>query len=173
MFRRLERASSRGFRAFAVASAIGASALVVAGCAASDAAPAPTTAQPSPTATSSAPSPDPSAEPGGVVAAGDAGDNLAIFRDVVETVWASEQRASGRAYIDGLVEVGFDKAAMQVTQDVSTVGNAAESLQFSVLWGEECLIGQVGPATGEPVAVVVDALPEGGCLVGTTRTIDW
>lgn len=104
---------------------------------------------------------------------GDAADNLAIFRDVVETVWASEQRASGRAYVDGLVAVGFDKAAMQVTQDTSTVGNAAESLQFSVLWGEECLIGQVGPATGDPVAVVVDALPEGGCLVGTTRAIDW
>ncbi len=63
---------------------------------------------------------------------------------------------------------------MQVTQDLTTVGNPVESLQFSVRWGEdECLIGQVGPSTGEPVTVVVDQLAEGRCLVGNTRPIDW
>ena len=80
---------------------------------------------------------------------------------------------SGRAYIDALVAAGFDKTTMQVTQDKTTVGNPAESLQFSVRWGDECLIGQVGPATGTPVTVVAPALAEGTCLVGRTRPIDW
>ena len=42
---------------------------------------------------------------------------------------------AGRAYIDALVAAGFDKAAMQVTPDQTTVGNPAESIQFSVRWG--------------------------------------
>ncbi len=105
---------------------------------------------------------------------GSAEDNLPIFSAITGQVWASENRASGRAYIDALIASGFDRTAMQVTQDLTTVGNPVESLQFSVRWGEdECLIGQVGPSTGEPVTVVVDQLAEGRCLVGNTRPIDW
>lgn len=105
---------------------------------------------------------------------GSAEDNLPIFSAVTEQVWASENRTSGRAYVDALVAAGFDRNAMQVTQDLTTVGNPVESLQFSVSWaGEECLVGQVGPSTGEPVTVVVDQLAEGRCLVGNTRPIDW
>lgn len=104
---------------------------------------------------------------------GSAEDNLPLFAEVVTAVWASPENEYGRAYIDALVAQGFDRATMQVTSDVSTVGNRAESLQFSVLWGDECLVGQVGPATGDPVAVVVPALAEGGCLIGATRPIDW
>ena len=118
------------------------------------------------------PTPAPTADPV-LVPAGTAADNLPLFTAVTETVWASGDRAAGRAYIDALVAAGFDKAAMQVTNDTSTVGNPAESIQFSVRWGEECLVGQVGPATGEPVAVVVPVLAEGTCLVGHTRPIDW
>ncbi len=62
---------------------------------------------------------------------------------------------------------------MQVTNDKTTVGNPAESIQFSVHWGGDCLVGQVGPATGAPVTVVLPALEGGGCLVGETRPIDW
>lgn len=104
---------------------------------------------------------------------GTAEDNLPLFTSVVDAVWASPENVTGRAYIDALVVVGFDKAAMQVTSDMTTVGNAAESIQFSVLWGEQCLVGQVGPATGGVVTKVLPALPEGACLVGTTRAIDW
>nr|WP_205789294.1 hypothetical protein [Microbacterium sp. CPCC 204701] len=104
---------------------------------------------------------------------GTAADNLPLFAAITASVWASEDRNGGRAYIDALVVAGFDKAAMQVTRDRSTVGNQAESIQFSVKWGEECLIGQVGPATGDPVTVVVPVLVEGTCLVGETRPIDW
>ena len=56
---------------------------------------------------------------------------------------------------------------------MSTVGNPAESIQFSVLWKGECLIGQVGPATGDPVTTVARSIEGGACLVGNTRPIDW
>lgn len=92
---------------------------------------------------------------------------------MVASVWASPDRVAGRAYVDALVAAGFDKSAMQVTNDDSTVGNPAESIQFSVRWGDECLVGQVGPATGNPVSVVLPGLADGACLVGVTRPIDW
>ncbi|QEW04865.1 hypothetical protein F6J85_09675 [Microbacterium lushaniae] len=91
----------------------------------------------------------------------------------MQGVWAGPDAVVGRAYIDALTAAGFDRAAMQVTADESTVGNPAESIQFSVRWGEDCLIGQVGPATGDPVTAVMPGLQTGGCLVGNTRPIDW
>ena len=105
---------------------------------------------------------------------GTAEDNLPLFTAVAESVWATESRGTGRAYIDGLIAAGFDRDGMQVTQDATTVGNPVESLQFSVRWGEEeCLIGQVGPSTAQVVTAVMPQLAEGRCLVGSTRPIDW
>jgi hypothetical protein len=114
------------------------------------------------------PAPAPTLVPDGTAA-----DNLPYFAAVTAGVWATDSRVSGRAYIDALVAAGFDKTAMQVTSDTSTVGNPAESIQFSVRWGGECLVGQVGPATGDPVTVVVPVVAEGTCLIGQTRPIDW
>lgn len=129
---------------------------------------------PAPSGSVTAPTESPDAEPPTFKPAGTAEDNLPIFAAVTAQVWGSEQRGSGRAYIDALVAAGFDRSMMQVTQDQTTVGNAVESLQFSVRWGEEkCLIGQVGPSTGEPVTAVMDQLAEGRCLIGATRPIDW
>lgn len=122
----------------------------------------------SPTATGATPSATAALQPEGT-----ASDNLAYFTAIVSGVWGGPDRASGRAYIDALVAGGFDKSAMQVTNDESTVGNAAESIQFSVLWAGECLVGQVGPATGDPVATVLPPAPGGTCLIGKTRPIDW
>jgi hypothetical protein len=131
---------------------------------------------PSPGASNPSPStePSPSAAPTpGPNPDGSAADNLPYFTAITAAVWATDRRAEGRAYIDALVAGGFEKATMQVTDDTSTVGNPAESLQFSVLWKGECLIGQVGPATGEPVTIVARAVEGGACLVGNTRPIDW
>ena len=135
-------------------------------------------ATPTPTATPTDGAPSPSATPTTpaeptLVPDGTADDNLPLFSSVTAAVWATDARVTGRAYIDALTAAGFDKAAMQVTQDLSTVGNPAESIQFSVRWNDQCLIGQVGPATGDPVTVVVPVLAEGNCLVGQTRPIDW
>ncbi len=103
---------------------------------------------------------------------GSAADNLPYFTDVVLAV-AATGSVAGRDYIDALVAAGFDKAAMEVTHDQSTVGNPAESIQFSVRWGDECLMGQIGPATGEPVTTVMRVLEGGTCHIGQTRPIDW
>jgi hypothetical protein len=144
--------------------------VVLAGCTAE--APAPTASATS-TNAASTPSATPSPTEAEFSADGSAEDNLPVFTATVEEVWASEDRESGRAYIDALVTAGFDKSAMEVTEDFSTVGNAAESIQFAVMWGDECLAGQVGQATGDPVTTVLPALAEGTCLVGNTRAIDW
>lgn len=127
-------------------------------------APSQTTASASPTATPTAPA---------LVRGGTAQENLPFFRQIVEGVWAGPEQVTGRAYIDALVAAGFDKTAMQLTPDTSAVGNPAESIEFSVLSGEACLIGQVGPAIGTAVTIVAPALADGGCLLGATRPIDW
>ncbi|UIN32082.1 MULTISPECIES: DUF6993 domain-containing protein [Microbacterium] len=130
--------------------------------------PSPTVSVSTPIATTPAPSPAPT-----LVPEGSAEDNLPLFTSVVDAVWAGPDQVAGRAYIDALTAAGFDKAAMQVTPDQSTVNNPAESIQFSVRWGDECLIGQVGPATREAVTVVEPILSDGTCLIGRTRAIDW
>ena len=117
---------------------------------------------PTPTPTGPALVPDGSAE-----------ENLPLFAQVVNTVAATDARAQGRAYIDALVAAGFPKAQMQVTNDLTTVGNPADSIQFSVKWAGECLVGQVGPSTPAPTALVLPLVPGDTCLIGQTRPIDW
>ena len=142
--------------------------LVLSACGPTPDSPVGQTPEATPSASSAAP-----AAPA-LVPDGTAEENLPVFTSTAEAVWATEQRGSGRAYVDALIAAGFDRASMQVTQDQSTVGNPAESLQFSVRWGEdECLIGQVGPSTGQVVTAVMPQLAEGRCLVGATRPIDW
>lgn len=150
---------------------------VIAGCTAPDITVSPTrssSAQPVTPSSTASPSATPTPDAGPTFHPdGTAEENLPLFTEIVGQVWASPDQVSGRAYIDALVAAGFPKSAMQVTQDRTTVGNPAESIQFSVRWRDECLIGQVGPATGEPVAIVAPGLAEGTCLVGETRPIDW
>lgn len=130
---------------------------------------------PEPEPTASAPADDASAaeHDGKFNADGTASDNLDVFTAVMEKVWASDTRDQGATYVDALVEAGFDKSQMQVTEDYTTVQLAAESIMFSVKWGDECLIGQVGPETGDPIASVQDVVGDGMCLIGNTRDIDW
>ena len=147
----------------------------LAACTPGDTATATLPAASSPVAAPSASSVPEDSEPSAraLVPDGTAADNLPVFAAVTAAVWATDDRGAGRSYVDGLVQAGFDRSAMQVTHDRSTAGDPAESIQFSVRWGQECLIGQVGPATGEPVTTVMPVLAEGTCLVGNTRPIDW
>lgn len=155
-------------RAAGVLAATAAALLVFVGCAPGPEPSASSSAVASPTPGQTTPAPPV------LVPDGTAEDNLPVFTAVADSIWATDQRGSGRAYIDALIDAGFDRAAMQVTQDQSTVGNPAESLQFSVRWGDEsCLVGQVGPSTGQVVTAVMPQLAEGRCLIGTTRPIDW
>lgn len=143
-------------------------ALVMAGCTASP--------EPAPSPTHSATAsvtPSPSATAPVLVPEGSAADNLPLFTAVMNQVAATDARVQGRAYIDALVAAGFPKSAMEVTNDVSTVGIPADSIQFSVRWDDECLVGQVGPSTPAPTALVLPLVPGDTCLIGQTRPIDW
>ena len=77
----------------------------------------------------------------------------------------------GRAFVDALVAAGFDKAAMQLTPDKTAINLDADNIQFSVLIGEDCLVGQYGNVGYQ--SAVLPVLSTGRCLVGNTRAIDW
>ena len=130
---------------------------------------------PTPTVSVS-PTPSPTVAPPSVpalVPGGTAEANLPYFSLVTQQVWSGPERMAGRAYIDALVGAGFDKSRMQVTRDQTAIGNGADSIPFSVAWGDECLIGQAGAAFPGPLTVVLPILEGGACLIGDTRPIDW
>jgi hypothetical protein len=102
---------------------------------------------------------------------GTAEENLPYFDSVNNALFAAGPQANGRTIIDSLVAAGFDKSAMQVTPDTTPTRKNTDSVQFAVQLGSECLIGQFGG--GEYTSVAGSALATGGCLVGTTRPIDW
>ena len=102
-----------------------------------------------------------------------ASENLSFFDAVNLGVVAANASAGGRDFIDALVTAGFDRSQMEVTADRTTVDLQADSVQFAVLFNDECLVGQYGPASGGYHSAVRPALGTGGCLVGETRPIDW
>ncbi|MFI8631884.1 DUF6993 domain-containing protein [Microbacterium sp. NPDC077663] len=120
---------------------------------------------------SASPSPTPTGTPG--PPEGSAEALLPDFTSAMERVWSASKSVKGRDYIDALIDAGFAKDAMQVTFDETSVNLPADSIQFSVRVGEECLVGQVGPSVPGPTGRVMPGLPEGECLVGETRSIDW
>lgn len=141
----------------------------VAGCTTltPDPTPAPTTTAPPATT-----SPEPSAAPA-LRPELSASENLAFFDSVGTAVMTANPAAGGRDFIDALVAAGFDKSQMQVTADRTTVDLQADSVQFSVLFQGECLVGQYGPKSGGYHGAVRPVLGTGTCLVGQTRPIDW
>ncbi|MDJ1113680.1 DUF6993 domain-containing protein [Microbacterium dauci] len=156
----------RTARALVTISVLGATmALALAACAPE---PSPTP-RPSATATaeSVSPSPTPTLEPGSAEAL------RSTFTDVVEAVWSDGRSVAGRDYIDALVAAGFERDAMQVTQDRTSVDDPADSIQFSVHIGEDCLVGQVGPSVRGPIVALLPETPGETCLIGQTRPIDW
>ncbi|MFT4213280.1 MAG: hypothetical protein QM622_00670 [Microbacterium sp.] len=146
---------------------------IAAGLLFSACAPSPTPSGTRTPSTTVSATPAPTSTGPGLVPDGTAADNLPLFAEVMNQVYATKKKAKGRAYIDALVAAGFDKDAMEVTNDRTSVDNPADSIQFSVLWKGECLVGQVGPSIEEPTALVMPEVPGGTCLIGETRPIDW
>ncbi|MCS5718668.1 hypothetical protein N1027_11040 [Herbiconiux sp. CPCC 205763] len=143
--------------------------LLLAACTAGPSAPSTSTAPTTSASSSATATPTPVAStlnPGGSAA-----DNQAFFDSVNRALIASNPAAGGVEFTSNLRTNGFDIAAMQVTADTTTVGVAADSIQFSVHWGDDCLIGQYGQ--GQYESIVAPALGTGACLVGQTRAIDW
>lgn len=102
---------------------------------------------------------------------GTASDNLEYFDSVNQTFLAAGLTPGGRPIIDNLVAAGFDKAAMQVTPDTTSIGGTVDAVEFSVRIGTECLVGQASDAGY--ASTVGPALTGGACLAGSTRAIDW
>lgn len=139
--------------------------LVVTGC--SQPAPEPTA---SPTSSPSAVETAPAAPT--LLPEGTAAENLPFFDAVNAATLAANPAAGGQAIIDGLVAAGFPKAEMEVSSDTTSIGDPADSIQFSIRWQGSCILGQNGPATGYHSSVV-PLLDTGRCLIGATRPIDW
>lgn len=134
---------------------------------------APTPTSPHTTAAvSPTPTPTPSAAPA-LVPGGTAAQNLPYFDQVNKATIAANPGAEGRAFIDALVAAGFTKSDMQLTPDTTTIGLKANSIQFSVQFGDTCLIGQYGTDAGGYNSTTSATLATGGCLIGQTRPIDW
>lgn len=133
-------------------------------------APATTSPRPSgaPVSSATAEAPPPTLQP-----EGSAADNLPYFDSTNMAVIQADPSAGGRAFVDALAAAGFDKAAMQVTADTTTIGDPADSIQFAVGFAGECLVGQYGPKSDGYHSAVRPALGTGGCLVGSTRPVDW
>jgi hypothetical protein len=145
-------------------------AVLLSGCVGGTGAPspsAPVTSTPTPTATATTPAVI-VFHPGGT-----AQQNLPFFDKVNRATLAAKPDALGRDFIDGLVAAGFTKTDMQVTADTTTIGLKANSIQFSVRMGSQCLIGQNGADAGGYHSQVVPVLATGACLIGQTRPIDW
>ncbi|AWB95720.1 hypothetical protein DCE93_08625 [Agromyces badenianii] len=162
---------TRRFRTSAALAIVGVAIIVgTAGCSAGDPDPtsSPATVRPTPTASSA---PTPTAPE--FLPELSAAENLAFFDWVNGGVIAANGAAAGRDFIDALAAAGFDKTQMQVTADTTTIGDAADSMQFSVLFQGECLVGQYGPKSGGYHGAVRPPLGTGACLVGQTRPIDW
>lgn len=124
---------------------------------------------PLPTVTASAPpsaipNPDPTLRPDG-----SALQNLDYFEFVL-TAAVDDGADTGPAFLNALAAAGFERSAMEVTADRTTVNLDADSVQFSVLINETCLIGQYGDDMGLHVAAL-SMLATGTCLVGETEPV--
>ena len=132
--------------------------------------PAPTPETGTPTATTPAESPG---LPPVLAPELSASENLPYFNLIAGQVLAADPAAGGAAFIDALTAAGFDKTQMEVTFDKTSVDLDADSIQFSVRFNGECLIGQTGPASDGYHSTIAPILGTGTCLVGATRPIDW
>ena len=106
-----------------------------------------------------------------LVPGGTAEENRPLFDSVSAAVVAADPGADGRSLVDALVAAGFDRAAMEVTDDTTAIGRDADAVQFAVRTSDGCIIGERS-ASGY-ASLIAPVLGTGRCLVGETRAIDW
>jgi len=143
--------------------------LLLAGCSQNSPAVAPSSPAPAPSASSTA-----AAVPT-YNANGTASDNLAYFNKVGQALFKSSQGTAastqGELIVNWFVDHGFDKSNMEVTPDKTAIGLAAWNIDFSVKFGNTCILGQAGNVGFQSSTVPV--LATGKCLIGQTRPINW
>jgi hypothetical protein len=157
-------ARARVTSATALAAVVLAAIVALTGC-------TPTAAPTTPPHTASkAPSPTPTAS-ATIAPQGNAAENLPYFDQVNKALIAKGGKLDGRAFIDNLVASGYSKTAMEVTPDTTTVNLQADNIEFSVLLGRTCLVGEYGNIGYASTAQKV--FSTGRCLAGKTRKINW
>jgi hypothetical protein len=128
--------------------------------------PVPTyTPKPSSSATAE-PDAAPVLRPGGTAAA-----NQQFFDATNRAFYAVHGKSDGRSIVDNLIASGFRKQDMELTPDVTSIGEPADSIVFSVRIKGQCLVGQFSAAGYH--STIGPLLGSGSCLVGITRPIDW
>jgi hypothetical protein len=161
-------------RAAAIFVAVAGLSITLAGCVGSPS-PAPTPLPLPPVATSTAtPTPGATSTPSATPTfypSGSAADNLAYFNAVGHALLDRNPNANGKSVVDWYVAHGFDKKAMEVTPDKTSIGLQAWNIEFSVNMNGSCLIGQAGNVGFQ--STVQPLLATGKCLIGTTRPINW
>ena len=103
---------------------------------------------------------------------GTAEENFEYWEFVVKRMATESGMTDGSVMIQRLVDAGFNKADMELTPNLTAIGEQADSVIFAVRFQGECLIGQIfrnwdWSVTRTPM------LGTGTCLVGTTRPIDF
>jgi len=137
------------------------------GCVAQPQPPAPSGAQSPAPAPSGSPSPSSSPTPRTTGAAAE----QERFDAAMAEVLTRNADPDGRTVIDALAAAGFDKATMELTPDTTAIGLDADSIQFSVRLGEDCIVGQSGNVGYH--SAVLPVLSTNTCLAGKTRAINW
>jgi hypothetical protein len=99
---------------------------------------------------------------------GSADDNRAYFDYVVARHIVDGGAMGSAALAAVLTTAGWTADLVEVTPDATPLGNASDSVSFSVRLGDECLIGQWN---GEYTSVIAPKLASGTCLVGTPRPV--
>lgn len=131
-------------------------------------------ATPTPDSSASAASPSASPTPSSSPSAapeGEAEEAKQRFDAALNTLLGSNADPDGRSVIDALVGAGFDKSLMELTPDKTAIGLDADSIQFSVHVGGDCVVGQSGNVGYH--STILPVLSTGACLVGKTRSINW
>ena len=103
---------------------------------------------------------------------GDAQDNKTFFDRILSGVATADQKQPGRAMVNALVRAGFRKKSIQITPDRTRTDLEADSVIVAIRMGRSCLIGQ-RTNDRKYYSSIETALKTGGCLVGTTRKINW
>ncbi|MCR8671694.1 hypothetical protein NWP09_11150, partial [Agrococcus sp. HG114] len=78
--------------------------------------------------------------------------------------------ADPAALVAAIEAAGFERATIERTRELDSLGAPVTFLEVAARAGDSCLIGQVGD--GEPLAMRAAPLGGGRCLVGDIVTVD-
>lgn len=130
----------------------------------------PTSSETSSAGYTGAPRPVPTVNTGPLpvfLSGGTATQNLPYFKSIVAQAVAVDPAIS--SYDVAVLESqnGFDRGAIQFTFSRTAAGLASDSSSVAVLFAGECIIAQYGPVISGVHGVVLPALAQGGCLIGS------